>query len=274
MNLAEALRREGLTVNEVDGWQRRCRPGAFAPIGAVFHHTAGTKSLGIIIHGRPDLPGPLAHLHLEKSGAVNLIAAGRCNHAGRGSGEVLDRIGRGLPPRGDAGKLGLVDNTDGNALLWGIEVENLGDGRDPFPQEQLDAIARIGAALCRYSKFPPHACVHHREWTRRKIDMTWRGPLRDIIAARIITTPGEAIVAAKYDPPVKVEPIVDDMACPTGGAWTLAESGAVNAWAGAPYLGGANGKPYFAGRKAARLELADGKYRIVASSGERYGPDF
>ncbi|MGH2690292.1 MAG: peptidoglycan recognition protein family protein, partial [Actinomycetota bacterium] len=145
MHVAEALRAEGLVVNEIRGWQTRGRPGIFRPIGMVWHHTAGTKSLGIIINGRRDLPGPLANLHVEKPGHVNLVSQLRCNHAGRGANEVLGRIRRGLAPRGDAGALGLADTADGNGVFWGVEVENLGDGRDPYPAAQLETCARIGA---------------------------------------------------------------------------------------------------------------------------------
>lgn len=81
-------------------------------------------------------------------------------------------------------------------------------------------------------------------------------------------------VRPMYDPALALEPIVADLACPTGGAWLLAASGAVYAFGGAPYLGAANGKDYFAGRKAARLNLVDGQYQIVATSGETYGPGF
>ncbi|HMC81008.1 MAG TPA: CHAP domain-containing protein [Acidimicrobiia bacterium] len=75
--------------------------------------------------------------------------------------------------------------------------------------------------------------------------------------------------------PVQFEPIVDQLQGPTGGVLLLATSGAVYALMGAPYQGGANGKDYFRGRTAARLEATtDGRYAIVALSGERYGPGF
>jgi hypothetical protein len=77
-----------------------------------------------------------------------------------------------------------------------------------------------------------------------------------------------------YDPALMLEPIVADLACPTGGAWLLAKSGAVYAFGGAPYAGAPNGKDYFAGRTAARLNLVNGTYQVVATSGETYGPGF
>lgn len=81
-------------------------------------------------------------------------------------------------------------------------------------------------------------------------------------------------VRPMFDPALALEPIVADLACPDGGVWLLAASGAVYAFGGAPYAGAANGKDYFAGRTAARLEAAGGGYRIVATSGETYGPVF
>lgn len=84
-------------------------------------------------------------------------------------------------------------------------------------------------------------------------------------------------VAPMYNPPHQLEPVVADLACPTGGAWLLAASGAVYAYGGAPYFGGTNGRPWFAGRQAARLELptvdeaaAGKRYVVIAGSGERY----
>ncbi|MCE0446268.1 N-acetylmuramoyl-L-alanine amidase [Streptomyces tricolor] len=40
---------------------------------------------------------------------------------------------KGLPPDNEA-------NTDGNRHFYGFECENLGDGEDPWPEEQLEAI--------------------------------------------------------------------------------------------------------------------------------------
>lgn len=78
-------------------------------------------------------------------------------------------------------------------------------------------------------------------------------------------------VQPMYSPPLQ---IVAELDCPTGGVWCLGPDGSIYAWGGAPYLGGANGKPYFAGRTAARLNLVDGKYQIVDVTGATYGPGF
>lgn len=81
-------------------------------------------------------------------------------------------------------------------------------------------------------------------------------------------------VIPMYVPALTLEPIVADLACPTGGAWLLAASGAVYAMGTAPYLGAPNGKDYFIGRKAAQLRLVDGKYAVITESNEVYGPGF
>lgn len=85
------------------------------------------------------------------------------------------------------------------------------------------------------------------------------------------------MVTPLFNPPHKLEPIVAELNCPTGGCWLLSESGAIYSYGGAPYKGGANGQGYFAGRHGAQLQLpndeerqAGHSYVIVATSGERY----
>ncbi len=79
-----------------------------------------------------------------------------------------------------------------------------------------------------------------------------------------------------FNPPLSLQPIVSSAKDPlAGGLWLLGLDGSVYAFDGARYLGGCNGKSYFAGRIAANLEVtAEGSYRIVARSGEKYGPGF
>lgn len=62
-----------------------------------------------------------------------------------------------------------------------------------------------------------------------------------------------------------------DCKCPTGGAWIVGPDGAVYAVGGAPYKGGANGKPYWGTRRAARIEPnSRGGYTITATDGKQY----
>jgi hypothetical protein len=156
--LAEALRSAGCTVVELAGWQTRGRPGVFGPVeGVLCHHTAGpasgnAPSLKTIVNGRPDLPGPLSHLHLSRDGTFTLIAAGRCNHAGAGRWQGI---------------------TSGNTSFIGIEAENAGDGTDPWPDVQMEAYAKGCAAILHHVAAAPVMCIGHKEYALppgRKID--------------------------------------------------------------------------------------------------------
>ncbi|HEY9353032.1 MAG TPA: N-acetylmuramoyl-L-alanine amidase [Nocardioides sp.] len=133
-NLPGLLRDAGLRVVEVDGWRDRGRPGSFAPVGVLCHHTATRKSTSdsavvrLLRVGRSDLPGPLSQLGLARDGTVYIIAAGRANHAGR------------------AKSSGAVAAGDGNELYIGIEAFNDGVG-EPWPAVQREAYELLAAVL-------------------------------------------------------------------------------------------------------------------------------
>jgi hypothetical protein len=164
--LAPVLRASGCTVVEIAGWQSRGRAEMGPVKGCLCHHTAGSRkgnapSLNLIINGRPDLPGPLSHLHLARDGTFTAIAAGRCNHAGAGEWHGV---------------------TTGNSNFIGIEAENAGDGTDPWPAVQVEAYARGVAAILTHVGAPAIMCAGHKEYARpegRKID-----PSFDMVAFR------------------------------------------------------------------------------------------
>ncbi|MBO0885523.1 MAG: hypothetical protein J2P17_35355, partial [Mycobacterium sp.] len=85
--LADVLRQWGLPVIEQDGWRQRGHGDLQDLLGVVCHHTGGgsPNDWQIVMDGRPDLPGPLANLVLEKDGTYRVIAAGVAWHAGAGS---------------------------------------------------------------------------------------------------------------------------------------------------------------------------------------------
>lgn len=203
MTLVEALRAEGLAIHEIYGWETRGRPYTFAPEGVMVHHTAGTNSLNICTYGRSNLPGPLCHLLITKSGLVYVIAAGYANHAGSGSSVVLSETRQNIAPSGDAWARGLSNDAVGNRYYYGIEVENLGNGSDPYPDAQIVALVRSAAALCKLGGWPAERVVHHREWTSRKIDMSYRADLRGAIRATIdemaLTPEQEQMVRDLYE---------------------------------------------------------------------------
>ncbi|MFD3873664.1 N-acetylmuramoyl-L-alanine amidase [Streptomyces sp. NPDC058623] len=166
-----ALRNEGLTVVEVGAWRthNRNHKGPWGPVhGVMIHHTVtrGTPyTVALCRDGHADLPGPLCHGVIAKDGRVHLVGHGRTNHAGSGDSDVLAAViaEKRLPADHEA-------NTDGNRHFYGFECENLGDGKDPWPAVQLDAIARAAAAVCRFHGWSAPSVIGHLEWRPGKID--------------------------------------------------------------------------------------------------------
>lgn len=161
--LSTVLQNAGLKVAEVPGWQNRGRPEPIGVIkGVMCHHTAGPKkgnmpSLNVLTNGRLDLPGPLAQLALGRDGTYYIIAAGRCNHAGKG-------VWKG--------------ETNGNSSFIGIEAENTGGFKnppgpqdppfDPWPPEQLIAYHRGVAAILSHIGASEEMCCGHKEYALPK----------------------------------------------------------------------------------------------------------
>lgn len=150
LDLADKMRRAGLAVVEVAGWQAR-GSSSFEPRGFLWHHTAGpargvAPSLGVCVNGRSGLPGPLCNVFLDRAGTVYVVAAGRANHAGAGSWAGLT----------------------GNASVYGLEIENVGTAAEPWSERILDIAARIAVA----TGVETSRCCLHREWApRRKVDL-------------------------------------------------------------------------------------------------------
>ncbi len=149
--LPDVLEEEGLKVAEVDGWQDRGRGDMGPVLGVMCHYTAGPRSgnmptLRLLVEGRSDLPGPLSQLGLGRDGTYYVIAAGRCNHAGKG-------VWQGV--------------TNGNSNFIGIEAENTGRANDtPWPDVQLDAYRRGVAAILKHLGRGHEFCCGHREYAR------------------------------------------------------------------------------------------------------------
>lgn len=75
----------------------------------------------------------------------------------------------------------------------------------------------------------------------------------------------------RFNPPLTLPPIVDELRAPNGGVWLLGSDGGVFAFGGAPFLGTVVGKPYWGTRTAARLLPNRNGYVIQATTGETYG---
>jgi peptidoglycan hydrolase-like protein with peptidoglycan-binding domain len=191
--LPKVLKDGGLKVALTDGWESRGQGDVGLIVGVICHHTAtpGTKAnmptLNTLIQGRSDLPGPLAQLGLGRDGTYYVVAAGRCNHAGKGSWK---------------------DVTTGNSSFIGIEAENTGLADDnPWPEVQMDAYHRGVAAILAHIGKTADFCAGHKEFALpagRKSDPsfdmdTFRSAVTAILDG---TAPAPALIPA-VEPPAR-----------------------------------------------------------------------
>ncbi|WP_319052705.1 peptidoglycan recognition protein family protein [Streptomyces europaeiscabiei] len=178
--LIAILKAEGIRVAEYPGWRDRERDDetgkAFGPVNLVLnHHTVSRDSLRIVAEtGYAGLPGPLAHIHLAKSGLATMCSGGRANHAGLMAKNAFDSFfnEEAVHPKPDK----TTGTVDGNDCSYGIEAENLGDNVDVWTRSQYDALVRINAAFCRQYGWKGDSCAGHKETSvEGKIDP--RGPV-------------------------------------------------------------------------------------------------
>jgi N-acetylmuramoyl-L-alanine amidase/Putative peptidoglycan binding domain len=194
--LAGALEEVGLKVAEVPGWQSRGRAEMGTVLGVMCHHTGtahegNMPTLDILVTGRSDLPGPLAQLGLGRDGTYYVIAAGRCNHAGKGAWKGV---------------------TLGNANFIGIEAENSGTPADPWPAVQVEAYQRGVAAILRHVDRSAEFCCGHKEYALpagRKVDPSFDMASFRVRVAAILggAVPAPALIPA-------VEPAAKQNAIP------------------------------------------------------------
>lgn len=208
-NLLKALRDEGLHVVEHRSWRthNRNHKGPWGPLhGVMIHHTvtSGTQnSVDICYNGHSSLPGPLCHGVITKDGSVHLVGCGRTNHAGLGDDDVLRAVinETALPADNEA-------NTDGNRYFYGFECVNLGNGDDPWPAVQLEAIEKAAAAICRAHGWTHRSVIGHKEWQPGKIDP--RGftmdSMRNRIRERLDGKPDGPSKPPAPKPPARYEP--------------------------------------------------------------------
>ncbi|WP_030569883.1 N-acetylmuramoyl-L-alanine amidase [Streptomyces aureocirculatus] len=205
----DALKDEGVTIVEVGDWRdnNRNHMGPWGPVhGVMIHHTVTSGSAATVRmcrYGHASLPGPLCHGVITKDGRVHLVGYGRANHAGLGDDDVLRAvISEKAPPADNEA------NTDGNRHFYGFECENLGDGEDPWPKAQVEAIVRVITALCRAHKWTVRSALRHLDWQPGKIDP--RGPgldwsdIQERAAKRLGTKPPGTPLPQPQRPKVSV----------------------------------------------------------------------
>ena len=199
--LVEALRAEGVTVIEVPGWRtnNRNHVGTWGPVhGSMLHHTVTPATMSAVpmcFNGIEKLPGPLCHGVIRRNGEVHLVGNGRANHAGGGDPDVLAAViaeNYGTRPPATNEHQGSAGAVDGNRAFYGWECENQGDGKDPWPKAQIEAMVRVSAALSRAHGWGAKSIIGHLEWSDWESDP--KGPdnvvampgLRTRIAERLL----------------------------------------------------------------------------------------
>jgi hypothetical protein len=237
--LVDVLRGAGVQVVVEGDWLNRMRPGDFAPIGVLWHHTAATSSatnphpaLNICINGRSDLPGPLCQALVDYHGVFHVISAGRCNHAGasRGSGPI---------PAGD-----------GNTLMIGWEIDYNGVNQAMTQAQYNASIAATAAVLKRLGRDASHARGHRETSTSGKIDLSFI----DLDVMR-------ADVAAKMAGPAAWSAVVDNS---TAGRFTASANWGVSAYSAQRY-----GSDYRYAQPVAASDAAWYKFNLPASGSYR-----
>ncbi|GAA3121643.1 N-acetylmuramoyl-L-alanine amidase [Streptomyces echinatus] len=210
---AALLRAEGVSVVEVGDWETHNRntKGPWGPVnGVMIHHTVtrGTaNTVQIVRDGYTALPGPLCHGMIAKDGKVYLVGYGRANHAGLGDPDVLAAvIAETKPPTDDEASV------DGNRHFYGFECENMGDDKDPWPPEQIEAIEKVAAALCRHHGWTARSVIRHLDWQPGKVDprgpgMQWDDVLAGI-SARLGTKPPTKPAPTPSKPTVDLSKLV------------------------------------------------------------------
>jgi hypothetical protein len=193
-----AMKKWLVPYQEYSGWTSRKRPGSFAPVGLVIHHTGSDSGQNspnydhfLFVEGRPaeGIPGPLCQATCEMDGDLILGAIGRANHAGSGSSRSLATV------RADKASLTAQvkpgpDDTNGNGWFYGLEVKF--DGGQPMTAKQYDTAVRWAAAICDFYGWGAGSILGHKEWSSRKPDpgSTAMNKFRADVAARLKAGPG------------------------------------------------------------------------------------
>lgn len=143
------LQSAGVAVRYVKGWDdlRIAGRGTFAPRFTMLHHTAGTSSLAYMTRPNGEWgPVRLAHFLVNRDGSVDVCAAVKTYHAGRGG------------PKWGVAAGGM------NGYAWGIEIEDLGRGLTMTDAQIASAAMLAGGLNDAMGRRDVDATIQHREW--------------------------------------------------------------------------------------------------------------
>jgi hypothetical protein len=162
-DLADVFRAAGLTVIELEGWQRRGRsnnsPYADGrPWCVMWHHTAssgdGAWDAQYCTFSAPD--APLTNVVIGRDGIVHVCAGGPTNTNGKGGPLTFSR---GVVP---------IDSMNSYAIAFEISGDGVGM---PYPTVQIDACFTASLAVTAAYDLEADDVAGHADWApSRKID--------------------------------------------------------------------------------------------------------
>lgn len=160
-----------LNVRSLPDWKQYGHGDMLDIRGVMIHHTGNAnESAESIRRGRPDLPGPLAQLHIAPDGTVTVVAGGVCWHAGQGSWPWIPR---------DMGNQHLI----GIECAWpkDTSITPQTQWRERWPDAQIIAMRDTTTAILMRLGFDQSRVIGHKEyagavqgkWDPGNLDMSW-----------------------------------------------------------------------------------------------------
>jgi hypothetical protein len=128
------LRGRGVVVSDQwTDWRRNGNGQTSDYQGAIMHHTATDygDAFPALVHGRPDLAGPLCNSAGCADGSITIVAAHPANHAGAAGGSWA----RPFP-----------DTQNFNRMVWGHEI--VYPGNSPMTGAQWRSMVILGQVIC------------------------------------------------------------------------------------------------------------------------------
>lgn len=152
--VADGLRRHGVPVHYVAGWERRGNGQSSAYQGLIWHHTATGFGFApsILWNGRSDLAGPLCNTAGNADGSVTIVAAHPANHAGASGGRSM-------------GPLPVTRSF--NRYVWGHEI--VYPGTVPMTAAQYRTALILAGVVCGILRRP------NPEWARQHAETSITG---------------------------------------------------------------------------------------------------
>lgn len=214
--LIKAAEQSGVTYDVDETWLKiDPYPGAFNPVGVVWHHTAcaslSTGNMPSLNYCR--FPGPYAgearacHIVVGRDGALQIIAGRGAYHAGAG-GPL--KVGGTTIPK-DLGNRYLIGFEIEASSTTKINKRNVTTPKWGMNPAQFDAVAKYCAALFDLMDWDETSAIRHKDWApTRKIDVGI--PLETIRSAikshrnpkpKPPTTPTKPPTSSKPKPPTK-----------------------------------------------------------------------